>query len=218
MTEDAVPITASTSAPAPQNETKEGGRRRRGRRGRGGDRSDRPAQADAGGHDAANAPSVADVVEIVAGVEPAITAPMREPKPPKPPREPRPPRESREPRESRPPRTAPAVEGDVHVAPSDAPAAQPAAEQPIAAAIESTTVPMAAPTEPVHIIERPPVPELPPIALTLPADSDLVLVETSHHVSAPLEETPTPRPKRVRPPRVEIGSEPLEIVETRKEP
>jgi hypothetical protein len=32
------------------------------------------------------------------------------------------------------------------------------------------------------------------------------------------EEPEPPRPKRVRPPRVEVASEPLEIVETRKEP
>jgi len=31
------------------------------------------------------------------------------------------------------------------------------------------------------------------------------------------EEQQTPKPKRVRPPRVEIASEPLEIIETRKE-
>ncbi len=68
------------------------------------------------------------------------------------------------------------------------------------------------------IVERSMVPELPPIALTLPADSDLVLVETSHRAPAPAEEIATPRPKRVRPPRVEIASEPLEIIETRKEP
>jgi hypothetical protein len=60
-------------------------------------------------------------------------------------------------------------------------------------------------------------PTLPPIALTLPPDSGLVLVETSHPAPVPSTESETPRPKRVRPPRVEIASEPLEIIETRKE-
>jgi len=57
---------------------------------------------------------------------------------------------------------------------------------------------------------------VPPIALTLPPDSGLELGET-RFAPAPSDELPeTPRPKRVRPPRVEIASEPLEIVETVK--
>ncbi len=65
-------------------------------------------------------------------------------------------------------------------------------------------------------IARPaPVP-VPPIALTLPPDSGLELVET-RFAPTPVDELPeAPRPKRVRPPRVEIASEPLEIVETVK--
>ncbi len=66
-------------------------------------------------------------------------------------------------------------------------------------------------------VARPVIQELPPIALTLPPDSGLVLVETSHPAPALTAEPEAPRPKRVRPPRVEIVSEPLEIVETRKE-
>jgi len=58
---------------------------------------------------------------------------------------------------------------------------------------------------------------MPPISLTLPEDSGLELVETRHHAPA-AEEPEAPRPKRVRPPRVEVASEALEIVETRKEP
>jgi hypothetical protein len=44
-------------------------------------------------------------------------------------------------------------------------------------------------------------------------------VETRFNAPA-IEEVPEEqsRPKRVRPPRVEVASEPLEIVETRKEP
>ena len=55
--------------------------------------------------------------------------------------------------------------------------------------------------------------------MTLPADSDLVLIETSHKAPAPIvAEEAVQRPRRVRPPRVEIASEPLEIVETQKGP
>jgi hypothetical protein len=62
----------------------------------------------------------------------------------------------------------------------------------------------------------PPQP-LPPIALTLPPDSGLELVETRFAAPATSDEAPEqPRPKRVRPPRAEIPSEPLEIVETVK--
>jgi hypothetical protein len=58
---------------------------------------------------------------------------------------------------------------------------------------------------------------VPPIALTLPPDSGLELVETRFAAPAASDDAPeTPRPKRVRPPRVEIASEPLEIVETVK--
>ena len=60
--------------------------------------------------------------------------------------------------------------------------------------------------------------DLPPVALTLPAGSDLVLVETTHH--APPHEgesNDASRPRRMRPPKVSLQSEPLEIVETRKD-
>jgi hypothetical protein len=58
---------------------------------------------------------------------------------------------------------------------------------------------------------------MPAIALTLPPDSGLELVETRFNAPAPADEMPEPpRPKRVRPPRVEIASEPLQIIETTK--
>jgi hypothetical protein len=65
---------------------------------------------------------------------------------------------------------------------------------------------------------QPPPQTLPPIAATLPPDSGLELVETRFNAPA-VDEVPEEqsRPKRVRPPRVEVASEPLEIVETRKE-
>ncbi len=65
---------------------------------------------------------------------------------------------------------------------------------------------------------RPPAQPLPVIASTLPADSGLELVETRFAQPAPADELQEPaRPKRVRPPRAEAASEPLEIIETRKE-
>ncbi len=62
------------------------------------------------------------------------------------------------------------------------------------------------------------MPELPPVSLSLPADSALVLVETTH-AAAPLvdSEAVSPRPKRARPPRPTVVDEPLQLVETRKE-
>ncbi|HWZ72437.1 MAG TPA: Rne/Rng family ribonuclease [Casimicrobiaceae bacterium] len=64
-------------------------------------------------------------------------------------------------------------------------------------------------------------PALPKISLELPPDSDLVLVETSpQKAQAPMSEEPeAPRPRRVRPPRVEVTDGPLQLVETaHKEP
>lgn len=56
------------------------------------------------------------------------------------------------------------------------------------------------------------------ISPTLLADAGLELVETRFK-PAPASEAEEPRPagaRRVRPPRVEIAEEPLQIVETRK--
>ena len=64
---------------------------------------------------------------------------------------------------------------------------------------------------------QPPPQTLPAIAATLPPDSGLELVETRFNAPAVDEGPEAPRPKRVRPPRAEVASEPLEIVETRKE-
>jgi len=65
------------------------------------------------------------------------------------------------------------------------------------------------------------VPVLPKISLELPQDSDLVMVETSHQTAqTPTSEEPEPpRPRRVRPPRIEVTEGPLQLVETaHKEP
>lgn len=52
----------------------------------------------------------------------------------------------------------------------------------------------------------------------LPPDSDLVLVET-RAAAVPIEEPEpaVPRPRRVRPPRVTIPDEPLQLIETHKQ-
>ena len=71
------------------------------------------------------------------------------------------------------------------------------------------------PAEPVQA--EPPRIELPVVSLTLPAGSDLVMVETTHHEVQPDPQADAPRPRRVRPPRVEVPSEPLELVETRSD-
>jgi hypothetical protein len=63
-------------------------------------------------------------------------------------------------------------------------------------------------------------PEIPRVSLELPPDSGLVLVETRHGqtASAKEDEADGSRPRRKRPPRVEIADEPLQLVETHKEP
>ncbi len=76
---------------------------------------------------------------------------------------------------------------------------------------------------PMPVVEAPTLPSnmppLPPMSMTPPAESGLVLVETAHgtsrFVAQPDEEAP--RPKRVRPPPPVIAEEPLQLVETRKE-
>jgi hypothetical protein len=57
-------------------------------------------------------------------------------------------------------------------------------------------------------------PEIPRVALELPADSGLILVETTHTASTAAEETEPPRARRVRPARVAIADEPLQMIET----
>ena len=68
---------------------------------------------------------------------------------------------------------------------------------------------------PPHV--EPPRIELPSVSLTLPAGSDLVMVETTHHDVQAEPQAEPPRQRRVRPPRVEAASEPLEMVETRND-
>jgi ribonuclease E len=97
---------------------------------------------------------------------------------------------------------------------AEAPAAEPT---PAAAMMTPPRETPRAP-KPPRVPERPPVPELPPVPLTLPADSGLQLVETRHAPPPVVDAEPeTPRPKRARPPRVTVQSEPLDVVETRKD-
>jgi hypothetical protein len=56
-------------------------------------------------------------------------------------------------------------------------------------------------------------PETSRVALELPPDSGLILVETTH-VAPAVEETESARPRRVRPPRAASADEPLQMVET----
>jgi ribonuclease E len=74
------------------------------------------------------------------------------------------------------------------------------------------------PAEPVPAAPAPiarNAPDSPRVSLDLPPDSDLVLVETSHAKPSTVEEEPAlPRARRVRPPRVEVTEEPLQMVET----
>jgi hypothetical protein len=103
-----------------------------------------------------------------------------------------------------PPRAFAPVEVERVIAPVPAPAA--AAPEPIL-----QPRPAAPPPRPVEA--------LPPVSMTLPADSGLELVETRSKAVLMPEPEPAPPagPRRVRPPRVVIPDEPLQIIETHKE-
>jgi hypothetical protein len=65
-------------------------------------------------------------------------------------------------------------------------------------------------------VERPRnLPDIPPVTLALPPDSALELVETRRFSAEATPEPEAPRPRRVRPQRVVIAEEPLQMVETR---
>ena len=85
--------------------------------------------------------------------------------------------------------------------------------------IEAEQVPAAAPAPALSAARQ--APPQPKISLELPADSALVMVETSHQkAQTPASEEPAaPGPRRVRPPRIEVTEGPLQLVETApKEP
>jgi hypothetical protein len=71
-------------------------------------------------------------------------------------------------------------------------------------------------TPPPAVTPRP-IPELPPVSLTLPPESGLELVETKSRAEPTTEPEPAQAgPRRVRPPKVAIAEEPLQIVETQR--
>jgi hypothetical protein len=90
----------------------------------------------------------------------------------------------------------------------------------VAYAAEATPAPsrMESTPEPRGIVAPRPIPELPPVALTLPPESGLELIETKFK-AAPMD-TPEPAQpggaRRVRPPKVQTAEEPLQMVETHK--
>ncbi len=113
-----------------------------------------------------------------------------------------------------------------HAATSQPPSHQEAAEFiPQATPAPQTYVPEAvapaihAPIAPVEQVVARAAPELPRVSLELPADSGLVLIETrNEHIATKVadEVAEAPRPRRARPPRVQVAEEPLQLVETQK--
>jgi ribonuclease E len=195
-------------------EHREGGRRRRGRRGRGGDRGERTVEGTA--HESA----LAESGELRTTVGPVTTS-YEAPTPAH--------EEQREHTQGE-----LNIERAVHapeqvVSPVSAeavPIATPQRERELAHRHDSPA-PLAQAAEPAPAelpkIEtpkvEPPKVELPTVSLSLPAGSDLVMVETAHHgVAETQADVETPRPRRVRPPRAQPPSEPLEMVETRNDP
>ena len=133
--------------------------------------------------------------------------------------------------------TEPRIEASVQTppierapAPEDYDSAPPIASPFHAAAVQPVPPVTVAPIEPVFSpvdaqteLKPPPrpaatprpIPELPPVSLTLPPDSGLELVETKFK-TAPMAEPEAPVPRRVRPPKVAVVEEPLQIVETQR--
>jgi ribonuclease E len=205
----------ATAGSAVEEHREGGSRRRRGRRGRGGERATRPAPPGAAAEESAGSapsaleepsaierslsdasarPAPADAGAAAASAE-AFTA-----------------GEVQAARDLGISETAvhPASAADVkHVASASdvAGEAHPRTPQPMAAPPAS---PVVAPTpQPEPIIGA---------SLALPADSGLVMVETRLATAPAGDEEPAePRPRRLRPQRMPIAEEPLQMVETRKE-
>jgi hypothetical protein len=76
----------------------------------------------------------------------------------------------------------------------------------------AATAPMVTRAEPSA-----PAVDLPPIASALPPDSSLQLVETRFKPAPVIDEPPPPGPRRVRPAKVALAEEPLQLVETSRE-
>jgi ribonuclease E len=118
--------------------------------------------------------------------------------------------------------TAPSAREYVSPEPREAPAPSMPPEvgaltEPIAPAHHAEVSEAPTPSVPIPAAAEPIIPrnapEIPRVSLELPANSGLVLVETSHG-AAPEEEETRPRAHRVRPPRSQVSDEPLQMVET----
>ena len=203
---------ASRTPPHPEGEERhEGGRRRRGRRGRG-DRVDRGEGAPTGApRQAANVDAAASTPPRSVDVDAAVSVPR-----------------AVAPDESR---HSERYEISVSPAPVNLPTEAPLPHNDLPAHGDIANVrevppreplppTFSADTQPMQSALPPPQPaSIVPIPLALPPDSDLVLVETRFSAAAPVENeaAESSRAKRVRPPRVEMPSEPLELVETHKD-
>src|SRR5690349_1708999 len=186
---------AEQARPASGNgseEHREGGsRRRRGRRGRGSERGERAERGERPAHRGDEGEAAADD----AGAAPV-------------------------------PATVPASVAAAHQAVDITESRAEAPQHEIVPSVEH------AGSEPIAVAAAPSQPAVPePVAqeamhaqsqaaiasLALPADSDLVLVETRFAAPVGAEEPEAPRPRRVRPPRMSVADEPLQMVETRKQ-
>src|SRR4030095_2227790 len=182
--------------------------RRRGRRGRGGERGDRPQQGAARqtAERANEAPDHGD--ERVTQPRPIVEGGGVSESPPPISREPSPARafeaDLRDEGPIAPFVPAPPAQLTVDVPPVDLPRPTPQRQD----ARESEPTPIAFVASVMqaetHAVPRN-APPIPPVSRELPPDSDLVLVETRSVSTSASEDTDTsaPKPKRVRPPRVE---------------
>jgi ribonuclease E len=225
---------ASTNTPAATESTRPsgtngaedaregGGRRRRGRRGRGGERTARPPATPGEGLTVVEE-AVTTALTDAPAVQQAVAAEAT----------------AREPATMEPTALEPVTaEAPAHeriaaeAAAVQAPTAslQPAISEPVPAssdvvpvreretAVIETIEPEPGRQEATSISAAADQIALAPASLTLPVDSDLVLVET-RFAAAPAEDVEAlpQRPRRVRPPRVTIADEPLQMVETHKQ-
>jgi ribonuclease E len=187
-------ITQGQPGAVPTPEHGEGGRRRRDRRRGGRDRGDRNGHGEQRGDRG--------------GQRPAAPQPAT-------------------PREEALPSARTEVEGVPVAAPThpQRPYEKPVAAPPAATFESASDAPVAhhpgedlevtPPPRPAEKVELPHnAPQLPRIALELPPDSGLVLVETTGSAAAQEDAVEPQRPRRVRPPRVAIADEPLQMVET----
>jgi hypothetical protein len=117
---------------------------------------------------------------------------------------------------------APPIASPFHAAASAAathPAAQSAPTAHVEAPADVAPSAKPAPTIAPRPVAPRPIPELPPVTLALPPESGLELVETKSKGAPASEPETTPvGPRRVRPPKVAIVDEPLQIVETQRMP